>query len=196
MMRASGWALLVLAVAAIGCDSKPERPDRGESPSLPPRPTAVTTVAALGQAVDSSVPAASVALPDPPPSEFAGIWEGSYDARKGAVVLPDRVKDKTRVGEDGKSMSGPGRVEISIAPAGDVAGRATGALGEARLTGKLDEGNGFLRVSWYPEDATKPNAMTGVLIGPVKDGVIHAEIRVAGPDASLVRESKIELKKR
>ena len=140
---------------------------------------------------------ASIALPAPSDASTVGTWEGSYDAKKGAVVLPDRVKDKTRTSDDGKLMVGPGKVEITVTATGDVRGKATGALGEARLTGKLvDEGGGFLHVSWYPEDASKSNAMTGVVYGPLKDGVITAMIRVAGPDAVLVRESKIEPKKR
>ena len=147
-------------------------------------------------ATASPPPVASIAVPTPGEGAFVGTWEGTYDAKKGGVVLPDRVKDKTRGNDDGKLMSGAGKLELTVAPGGDVRGKATGALGEARLTGKLDEGGSFLRVSWYPEDATKPNAMTGVLYGPAKDGVISAVIRVAGPDAVLVRESKVELKKR
>lgn len=185
-------AALLLVLSALGCDSKPDLPSKGPPP-LPPRPTAAASTVEAG----SPAPAASLALPTPGDAAIAGTWEGSYDARKGAVVLPDRVKDKTRTTDDGKLMVGPGKVELTVTAAGDVRGKATGALGEAHLTGKLvDEGGGFLRVSWYPEDATKPSAMTGVLYGPLKDGVVSAMIRVAGPDAVLVRESKIELKKR
>jgi hypothetical protein len=190
--RRSAVALLLLVLAAVGCDNKPDVPPPGPPP-LPPQPPAAATAIEAG----SAAPAASIALPAPSDASAAGTWEGSYDARKGAVVLPDKVKDKTRTSDDGKLMVGPGKVELTVTAAGDVRGKATGALGEAHLTGKLvDEGGGFLRASWYPEDVAKPNAMTGVLFGPVKDGVISAMIRVAGPDAVLVRESKIELKKR
>jgi len=195
--RRPAGALLLLVLSALGCDNKPDLPSKGPPP-LPPRPTAAASGAASAVEVGSAAPAASLAAqPAPSEASAAGTWEGSYDARKGAVVLPDRVKDKTRTTDDGKLMVGPGKVELTVTAAGDVRGKATGALGEARLTGKLvDDGGGALRVSWYPEDATRPNAMTGVLYGPWKDGVITAMIRVAGPDAVLVRESKIELKKR
>lgn len=186
--------LLLLALSALGCESKPDLPEKGPPP-LPPRPSAAASTSASA-AGEGAPPAASFVLPPAVESAFAGTWEGSYDARKGAVVLPDRVKDKTHGGDDGKLMSGPGKVEITVLPSGEVRGKATGALGDARLTGTLDESGGLLRVSWYPEDATKPNAMTGVLLGPVKGGVINAVIRVAGPDAVRVRESKVELKKR
>lgn len=194
MICRSAVAVTLLALSALGCESKPDLPEKGPPP-LPPRPSAAGSVAAPA-ASGSAGPAASSALPAPGETGLAGTWEGSYDARKGAVVLPDRVKDKTRGKDDGKLMSGPGKVELTIAPSGEVRGKATGALGEARLTGKLDEAGTYLSVSWYPEDATKPNAMTGVLLGPIKDGVITAMIRVAGPDAVLVREAKVELKKR
>lgn len=186
-----------LALSAFGCESKPDLPEKGPPP-LPPRPTAVdTAIASSAPATGgSAAPAASIAEPPAGDAALTGTWEGSYDAKKGAVVLPDRVKDKTRSGDDGKLASGPGKVELTILPTGEVRGKSTGALGDARLTGRLDTGSAYLSVSWYPEDATKPNAMTGVLLGPLKDGVISAMIRVAGPDAVIVREAKIDLKKR
>jgi hypothetical protein len=184
------------AFSAIGCENKPDLPGKGPPP-IPPRPTDAAAMSATAAASGSAPPSASIALPPgPADSAFAGTWEGTYDAKKGAVVLPERVKDKTRGDDDGKLMSGAGKIELTVAPGGEVRGKATGALGEAHLTGKLDEGGSFLRVSWYPDDATRPSAMTGVLYGPVKDGVIAAVIRVAGPDAVLVRESKVDLKKR
>lgn len=185
----------LLALLLMGCESKPDLPGKGPPP-IPPRPPEMATGSASPAASASAAPAASIALPAAADGAFVGTWEGSYDAKKGSVVLPDRVKDKTRGDDDGKLMSGPGKIEIVVTAAGEVRGKATGALGEARLTGKLDEGGTFLRVSWYPDDPAKPNAMTGVLYGPVKDGVISALIRVAGPDAVLVRESKVELKKK
>lgn len=185
----------LLALSLIGCENKPDLPEKGP-PKAPARPPEVAMGSGSAAAPASAPPGASIALPAQNDGAFAGTWEGSYDAKKGVVVLPERVKDKTRGDDDGKLMSGAGKIELVVAPGGEVRGKATGALGEARLTGKLDEGGGFLRVSWYPEDATRPNAMTGVLYGPVKDGVISALIRVAGPDAVLVRESKVELKKK
>jgi hypothetical protein len=179
------------ALSAIGCDNKPDLPGKGPPP-IPPRPTESAAMSATA----SAPPSASMAPPAPGDSAFAGTWEGTYDAKKGAVVLPDRVKDKTRASDDGKLMSGAGKIELVVSPDGEVRGKATGALGDAHLTGKLDEGGNFLRVSWFPDDATKPSAMTGVLYGPLKDGAIAALIRVAGPDAVLVRESKVDLKKR
>ena len=185
----------LLALTLAGCENKPDLPGKGPPP-LPPRPPETATASASATAPASAAPGGSITLPTQGEGAYAGTWEGSYDAKKGSVVLPEKVKDKTRGDDDGKLMSGAGKIELVVAPGGEVRGKATGALGEARLTGKLDEGGSFLRVSWYPEDATRPSAMTGVLYGPVKDGVISAMLRVAGPDAVLVRESKVELKKK
>jgi hypothetical protein len=193
--RRAAAALMVLVLAAMGCENKPDLPEKGPPP-IPPRPPGAAMVSASAATTAGAAPVASAPLPAPADGAFAGTWEGTYDAKKGSVLVPDRVKDKTRGNDDGKLMSGAGKVEITLSPDGEARGKATGALGAATLTGKLDEGGTFLRVSWYPEDATKPNAMTGVLYGPLKDGVISAVIRVSGPDAVLVRESKIELKKR
>ena len=54
----------------------------------------------------------------------------------------------------------------------------------------------MLRASFVPDDPLAPRAMTGVLIGVVKDGVIQAELKAAGPDAMLVRQAAFDLKKK
>ena len=38
--------------------------------------------------------------------------------------------------------------------------------------------------------------MTGILIGERKGEVIACELRVAGPDATVIRESAVELKRK
>lgn len=186
--------LLALALPlAAGCDSHPDK-----SPPPPePRPPAGTASAAAAPPATGAPGASQSAAPPALLSnaELAGTWQGSYDAKKGTVGLPPTVKDKTHAGDDGKAMSGPGKVEITISPAGEVKGKASGALGDATLTGRIDDG-GMLGVSWFPDDATSPNAMTGVLTGLQKEGAIHGKIRVAGPDASIVREAQIDLKRK
>ena len=47
-----------------------------------------------------------------------------------------------------------------------------------------------------PDDVLAPGAMTGVLVGVVKEGSIAAEVRVSSGNAVLIREAKIELKKK
>jgi hypothetical protein len=123
---------------------------------------------------------------------FVGSWNGTYDAKKGTVVLPKDVKEKSK--DDGKTATGPGTVTLTVAPDGELKGTSNGALGNAKLTGTV-EGT-MVRASVFPDDPTAPNAMTGVLVGELKGNSIQGVIRVAGPDATLVRESPIELKKK
>lgn len=185
-------ACLVIALAA--CDSAPDKPDRAPPPPPGPRPSgapAGSAAAAPGATVSA---AGSAAAPAADGAGLAGQWEGHYDAKKGSVLLPPKVKDKGLAQDDGKKSAGPGTIELTISPEGEVHGKGKGALGALTLSGKVD-GN-VVRASVFPDDPHAGDAMTGVLVGPVKDGVINAELRVAGRDATIVRESAIELKKK
>ena len=88
----------LLALSLTGCENKPDLPGKGPPP-LPPRPPEIAAGSASAAATASAPPVASIALPAAADGAFAGTWEGSYDAKKGSVVLPDKVKDKTR-GDD------------------------------------------------------------------------------------------------
>lgn len=128
------------------------------------------------------------------PASLAGTWEGRYDAKKGSVLLPERVKDKTWDKDDGKTATGPGTVTLTVSATGEISGTGKGALGAASLSGKVD--GSMIRASVMPVDPSANGAMTGVLVGDSKDGAIVGEIRVAGPDASIVRESPIRLERK
>jgi hypothetical protein len=108
--------------------------------------------------------------------------------------MPARVKDKARGTDDGTASVGKGTVSITISPDGEITGTTKGALGEATLRGIAEEG--MVRASVSPENPLAPSAMTGVLVGMLKEGSIHAELRVAGPDATVVREAVFELKRK
>ena len=191
-------APILAGALAFGCDDEPPK-----EPPLPPRPTgspsALSSPAGSGAPAGSGGPAVSAAVApgDAPPevAALAGTWEGSYDAKKSTVeVTPPKDAEKTWAKDDGKAASGPGKVSLTVAPSGEVTGKVTGALGELSLTGKTD--GKTLRASVVPVDPKQPPSMTGVLIGLVKDGGIVGEIKAAGPDASLVRTSAVELKKK
>jgi hypothetical protein len=64
------------------------------------------------------------------------------------------------------------------------------------LTGKVDEG--MVRATVMAEDPRATGAPSGVLVGPLKDGVIKARLRVSviGADLVVVREADFELKKK
>ncbi|WP_437588750.1 hypothetical protein [Sorangium sp. So ce1000] len=198
--RARGGApalLLSFVIVLAACEESPPRPSEPERPAPPP-PQPSATIAP---------PAASSAAAEPPsagaPGDTAdpkvapawqGTWEGRYDAKKGSVVLPPKVKDTARQKDDGKQVTGPGTVTLIVEPSGELKGTAKGALGNATLVGKVEDG--MVRASVFPEDPRAPNAMTGILVGELKANVIHGRIRVTGPDALLVRESPVELKKK
>ncbi|APR84129.1 Hypothetical protein A7982_09478 [Minicystis rosea] len=177
-------AIALLAMTAFACDPAPERPDKAP----PPRPAAASA-SAPGTA-SAAAPSASVAAKTE--NGLTGAWEGSYEAKKGTVSLPPKVKDKALAADDGKKAAGPGTVEITIGPEGDVRGKLKGALGGGVITGKAE--GAMLSTSVSPDDPRAPDAMFGVLVGTIKGDVIEGVIRVAGPDATIVREAPVTLK--
>ncbi len=160
------------------------------APVLPALPTVTLSDdagAPPDAAADASAEVASLAA-------LAGAWEGAYDAKKGRVSMPNGVKDDARTAEDGKASSGPGLLQLKIAPDGDVTGKSEGALGKATVRGKVD--GKMFRASFVADDPLSPSAMTGVLIGYIKGDVITTELRVAGPDALVVRQANFDIKKK
>lgn len=186
--------VLVLSscLALAGCDDDASPPR--DLPIPPPPAPAVSDLvpSTMASASGSSSSTSSDAAPSF--DALAGEWEGSYDAKKGKVEMPGGVKDPGRAADDGKAASGAGQVKISILANGDVSGKSQGALGNASIKGKVD--GKMLKASFVPDNPSAPNAMTGVLVGPIKDGAIQAELRVAGGDAMLVRQANFTLKKR
>jgi hypothetical protein len=182
-LRALAPCSLFLAIAA--CDAPPARTD-------PPAPSAGAQASASAPKIASAAPSASA--PAVPADPFAGTWEGRFEAKKGSVTLPAKVKDKALAADDGKAAVGEGKVEITIGPRGEVRGRASGALGACTLSGKAEEG--ALRVRLEPEDPRADGAMSGVLLGTFEGELIKGEIQVSGPDATRVRTAAVELKRK
>src|SRR5262249_3766446 len=107
---------------------------------------------------------------------------------------PPSVKDKTWIKDDGKAAIGAGTLTLTISASGEIAGKGKGALGAATLIGRVD--GPTVRASVTPNDPSDASAMTGVFVGLEKDGAIVGDLRVAGPDASVVRESSVTLKRK
>lgn len=194
-MRSSSLLLVVACAALAACDDDPSPPrDIPNAPPPPPRGapalpdlpgTGAPTSSAGGTVTGSGAPDWEV---------LAGAWEGAYDAKKGRVEMPSGVKDPARAADDGKRWAGPGLVKLTVTADGDVTGKSQGALGNASLRGKMD--GKMLRASFIPDDPTAAGAMTGVLVGPLKDGAVQAELRVAGSDALVVRQANFQIKKK
>lgn len=189
-------AIMAAALAVGACAEEKGKPATVTEPNQAEKSAAPETTAAApttsGAVAPSASQSASQAAAEP--GSASGTWEGSYNAKKGTVELPSKVKDKVRARDDGSVAVGAGSVTLTISPDGELSGKASGALGDATLRGKA-EGE-MVRASVFPDNPALPSAMTGVLVGMLKDGVIRGQIRVAGPDATIVRESPIELKRK
>jgi hypothetical protein len=179
--RPGRW--LLVAACAVGCKTT-ERADRDV-------PAPAASSAAAPSATSS---AAGAAAPPPAPAGIEGKWEGRYDAKRGTVLLPPKVKDKALAADDGKTAVGQGAVEVSILANGDVTGKMSGPLGAATITGKVD--GSALRAGVRPDDLSAPNAMSGIFTGERKGETFACELRVAGPDGTMIRESTVELRRK
>lgn len=192
-------APFILAVFFCACTPSSEPSGGGVDAAIPPadvtpKPSAAPPPAGSTGDGKNTPPAPSASASSAESLDLKGTWEGSYDAKKGAVELPANVKDKVRQKDDGKSAVGPGTLVVTVSDTGEVKGGLDGALGKATLSGKA-EGN-MVRASVFPDDPTAADAMTGIFVAAFKDGTLRGEIRVAGPDAMIVRESPVELKKK
>jgi hypothetical protein len=101
------------------------------------------------------------------------------------------VKDKGLAADDGKAASGNGSVELTIEPGGEVRGKARGALGAGSVTGHVE--GSTLRASIW---ADEPTAMSGVLWCDRRGDALACDLRVSGPDATVIRVSTFELKRK
>lgn len=180
---------LVFFALLVSCTNEPPSPDKAPPDARGATPTAGLTTsdpAATAPSLSTTVTARAEA-----PVGLMGAWEGHYDAKKGAVLLPPRVKDAALEKDDGKKLAGKGTLSITVDATGKVVGKNRGALGPGLVTGRVDDG--IVRASINPEDPTVPNAMTGVFVALQKGETLVGEIRVAGPDATVVREAPVTL---
>lgn len=189
-------AVFVLGAGVVSCDKPaPEKP-------LPAANASSTPLAVTPSAAGSSektpapapLPSASAAAENGSDSVLVGTWEGRYDAKKGEVVMPARVEDKVRSKDDGKTALGPGTITITINKDLELSGSSEGALGRAKLRGKVEGDE--VRSAFDPVDVLDKGGMYGIVSGKRKDDRIEAKIRVASGDATVVREADIVLKKK
>lgn len=193
------WVAITIVLLSVlgGCaertDGTTKKQERTAASTGREEPS-VTAVALSAPPTPSTASASPTTSAAAETGAIAETWEGTYDAKKGSVEMPAKVKDKARAKDDGKTSTGSGSVTLIISSDGEITGNAKGALGDATLRGKVE--GAIVRASVFPDNPTSPSAMTGVLVGILKDDAIRAELRVAGPDALIVRESAIELKRK
>lgn len=193
-MNAALTTFFAVVLLGAGCDDGGAR--RAPEPTPPPEASALAALQALASATASAAPTAkaSAEAPSGEAGALGGSWDGKYEAKKAALGMPPKVKDKARASDDGKIAVGAGTLALTVSPAGDVRGRCKGALGEGALVGRVD--GPWVRATLMPDDPTAAAAMTGVLVAKLADGKLDGELRAAGPDALLVREATFSLAKK
>jgi hypothetical protein len=97
-------ALLGALALLTSCTQGPDRPDK-EAPPPPPRPLAQgASSASAAPSPDATASASASASAAAAPGTLTGAWEGRYEAKKGTIELPPKVKDKARAADDGKAL--------------------------------------------------------------------------------------------
>ncbi len=192
VLRVSTLVLVLFAA----CEERKGTPVATTATTASSAPTSLaSSLVALPTSVASAAPSTpSGSGDDAGTSDLAGVWEGSYEAKKATIGLPPKVKGDALGTDDGKTAIGAGTVELAISGSGDVTGKVAGALGAGEISGKVD--GGMLRASLRPDDPRAPKAMTGVLIGLPKGELIACDLHVAGPDGTTIREATVVLKRK
>jgi hypothetical protein len=179
--RASTVAVLLALLAA--CDKG--KGDGEKSPattdSTKATSSASTTASASASASASSAVAKSVEV------------TGSYTSAVGEIRTP---KDAPAFKGDTTAALGAGTITIVLpAENGPVLGKATGALGNQRFSGTLDDTT--LTGSLAPIDLTPPafwGTLTATISGSGAQRTAKGTLRVSDKEGRVVRESAFELK--
>ena len=148
-----------------------------------------------GNALSDASATASASASRPPPAVapvkpwFSGGFSGQYQAKLAAVeIKAGAAKEWTK--DDGKLASGPGKIELEIDDAGQVAGTSEGALGAGHVGGKVEDDT--LRVQLSPTDDA---GLHGVLVASRDGDGFKGSIEASSGDSLTVRTASIELKK-
>ncbi len=188
-------AIVLFGAGLVSCDKPaPEKPAATNTSSPQPPPSGSTVGLSEKPAASSPAPSASAAAESAPDSVLVGTWEGRYESKKGVVGMPPRVEDKVRRKDDGKTAIGNGTISITIGKDLELSGSSEGALGQAKLRGKVEGDE--VRAAFDPVDVQDKQGMFGIVSGKRKDDQIEAEIRVANGDATIVREANIVLRRK
>lgn len=153
-----------------------------------------STSAASASPASSAAVSATATASAAPAHPHAGTWQGSFEATKGEVTVDEGVPYGTWKKEEGSTVAGSGKIELTISANGAVNGETTGALGKLRAVGVLPE-EGELAVTLQPDDPNADDAMTGTLVGKVEGDLIKADLRASSRDGNRVRKASLTLKR-
>jgi hypothetical protein len=95
---------------------------------------------------------------------------------------------------DAGKQVGKGTLELDIDEAGEVRGKASGALGPLVLAGRVEDG--VLRATVLPEDPLAEATMSGVATGELKGSTLHVTLRVSNRRGEAVRSADATLKRK
>lgn len=194
------WPFLACTLLCLESLSACETKQDNQAPPPPTNPPSAAPASALAPSAEQKNPApepkasASSEAAQEAPNGLVGTWEGTFEAKKGSVEMPPKVKDKVRDKDDGKTATGKGTISITISKDNDLKGKTEGALGTATLSGKTEGDD--IRATFFPDDATAKQAMFGILTGKLEANHIKGWIRVANGNASIVREAQVDLQKK
>ena len=190
-------AVLALVFGVVSCDKPAPDKTGAASGNASSQPLAAPSAApSSSEKTPAAVPAPSASAAEKPTgdSAYVGTWEGRYDAKKGDVGMPARVEDKVRSKDDGKTAIGSGTVTITIRDNMEVDGTSEGALGNAKIHGRIEGDE--VRAAFDPVDVQDKRGMYGMVSGKRKDDQIELKIRVASGDVTIVREANTVLKRK
>jgi len=155
--------------------------------------------ACKGHADASAAPSATIAAAAPSASAapaakakpwYSGEFQGAYEAKLAPVeVKVGAVREWGK--DDGKTASGPGKLDLKINDDGTVDGTGEGALGASHASGKVEDDT--LRVVLAPNETT---GLRGVLVASKDGDGFKGSIEASSGDSLTVRQAPIELKKK
>lgn len=125
-----------------------------------------------------------------PAHALAGTWRGTFEAKKAKVTVDPGVSEPSFKKDKGTVATGPGKLEIVVAPDGTVSGHTEGALGRASVSGVCDEAS--LTASFHPTEEEGPR-MAGTIVLSHTDGRLSGTLSASSADATLARAATLEL---
>ncbi len=151
-------------------------------PSAPP--------GAGSQNLSAPIPTVQASGAPSPTALLAGTWRGSFESKKAKVTLDPGVSEPSFKKDKGTVATGPGKIEIVVAPDGTVRGHTEGSLGRAIVSGSSDDPT--LSASFLPADEDGPR-MAGTIVLTHSSGRLTGTLSASSADATLARAATLDL---
>jgi hypothetical protein len=137
----------------------------------------------------ASVPGGSVPLASAAPGKawFVGAWQGTFRAELLRIELPaGGVKEWKQ--DDGKHASGDGTVTLQVAADGTASGATAGALGDMRVTGRVEGDRAALTLA-----SSDQNGFHGTLVATQAADGMQGNLNASSGDSLQVRSARVAL---